>query len=47
MVNFGKKLMADQVDEWKGYDFSFGTYEIIYFYLIRANVLYFHICPLH
>jgi hypothetical protein len=24
MVNFGKKLMVDQVEEWKGYDFSFG-----------------------
>jgi hypothetical protein len=30
MVNFGKKLMADQVEEWKGYDFYFGTYEMIH-----------------
>lgn len=43
MVNFGKKLMADQVEEWKGYDFSLNDLSLS---LFRAKVLYFHICLL-
>jgi hypothetical protein len=27
MVNFGKKLAQDQVEEWKGYDFPWSASE--------------------
>lgn len=42
MVNFGKKLMADQVEEWKGYDFPFGTYEMIFSFIFSGKGSLFH-----
>jgi len=32
--------MADQVEEWKGYGFSFGTYEMIYSFIFSGQMFF-------
>ena len=41
MVNFGKKLMVDQVEEWKGYDFLVQSNQLMRFVSILLSNFFF------